>query len=135
MIQPEAHLSFLGIHVLPALGKLVGDILRLRTLTHVLGSLDTIALQEQEVWSQSPLGRVWVSGSALAFLGPASFGLGTRAGDTHARIVKVTGHVERKGSHVDGSRAAIDDTVGMLDVGLAQVGNVGLEGHQSHDDL
>lgn len=86
-------------------------------------------LHVQEEGGQGTLRGIGVVGATLALL-LAAFGLAGAAGNE----LEVTGKAGERGD-VDGSRAAIDNVVGVLEVRLAEVCDVGLQGHHSHEDL
>jgi hypothetical protein len=125
---------FLGVlHALPAAGALIGNILGARVLTQVGSDLAAVVLHVQEEGSQGTLGRIGVDGGALALLGTTGLGLGTGAACAVGEVL--THQARGANGKLNGGIAALGDVVDVLDVGLAEIGDVGLHLHQAHDDL
>ena len=127
------YLLLLQIHVLPAAGALIGDILGLRIGAQVFGNPGAVVLHVEEVRGERTLGRIRVHGRALALLATAGFRLG--AGGTGARSEVKVAHADGHGREIDGGGGAVDDIVDVLDIGLAEISDLGLERHAPHDDL
>lgn len=132
-VSANTYLFLNFVHALPAPGALVGDILGACFVAQVLGDLAAVVLHVQEVGGEGTLRGVGVDGCALALLGTTGLGLGAGAAGTEGNVMGR----ESRGTNgeFNGSIATLRNVVHVLDVGLAQVRNVGLHLHQAHDNL
>jgi hypothetical protein len=114
--ESYAYTAVLLVHVLPAAGALVSDILGARIVAQVLGNLGTVGLHEEEVGSQGALGRIGVGGCALALLGAAGLGLGSGAAGAAGEVSTSEGGTE---GELDCGAFTVGDALHVLYVGLA----------------
>lgn len=122
----------LGVgHLGPSLGTLVRHILGLSVATQLGSNGAAVVLHVQEVGGQGALGSIGINRRALPLL-TTGLRLGTGAGST----VKVGGsQADGHSRDINGGGTAVNNAVHMLNVGLAQISDVGLQSHQAHKDL
>lgn len=112
-------------HLSPTASTLVRDFLRLSIGAQLLSNTGAVVLHVEEEGGQGALGSVGVRGSTLALLLLAHFGLGARAGGTRTKQARL---IQRAGdagdaADVQSSGGAAQDSIGMVEIGLGQLGD------------